>query len=503
MEKLLYLSNWLQKIVDILSVATYFSPLYDQKIDIHVVYNYLTDAAKYVESIIDEINATPPAVTSMVPIDVLISIASKLPINQVYKFFKNLRVKLEKNDENILWYSLFNRDFYKRPLEKLDWQKLYKDYYQHVGDVYVFGNNSNGELGTGNLINMSIPTKLNVESILTRFKNVYCGHNRSFFVDEDNHIYACGENTYGQLGTGNNANRNIPKKIFFKANPLKAKHISCGWEHTVIIDLNNEVYTFGFNYDGQLGTGDNITRYITTKLILEGMPFNARWSACGMNHTILIDLNNNVYSFGFGRVGQLGLGDDKNAGNPTRILLDGKPLKAKYVSCGMNHTVLIDMNDDVYSFGANYTGQLGLSDKINRFVPTKIPNVHQIKQVSCGSDCTLLLNMNGEIYSFGINNHGQLGFASDKLLPYERMVLTPTKIPNLIAKYITCGDYHAAIIDVNNDVYVFGHNDSGQLGIGYNTSDVLVPTKLELKFLPDNVKAKYISCGGAHTALII
>jgi alpha-tubulin suppressor-like RCC1 family protein len=66
----------------------------------------------------------------------------------------------------------------------------------------------------------------------------------------------CGYNNRGQLGLSDDENRTISTQI----PELKAKQISAGAEHTVIIDLNDNVWTFGCNKGGELGLGDNIDR---------------------------------------------------------------------------------------------------------------------------------------------------------------------------------------------------------------------------------------------------
>ena len=101
---------------------------------------------------------------------------------------------------------------------------------------------------------------------------------------------------------------------------------------------------------------------------------------------------NNILSFGYNYFGQLGLGDNTySRSKPTHI----NYMTAKYVSCGNNYTVLIDMNNNVWVFGSNFYGELGLGDNINRTVdiPIKINDI-KAKSISCGSSHTLLIDMN-------------------------------------------------------------------------------------------------------------
>ena len=84
-------------------------------------------------------------------------------------------------------------------------------------------------------------------------------------------------------------------------------------------------------------------------------------------------------------------------------------------------------------------GQLGLGDSIIRNIPIKIPNIIA-KSVSCGGVHTVIIDMNNEVWSFGLNKDGQLGLGDN------RNRNTPTKIPSIIAKSVSCGYYHTVII---------------------------------------------------------
>lgn len=477
MEKLLNLSNWLQKLINFL----------DDNVnnEMQTIYGYLIKASEYM-------SATPKPNVEL-PTDMLISIASELPVNQVNRFFKDLRIKLDKSDVNRLWYLLFNRDFDKRPFDLIDWEKLYQDFYQHVGYVYSFGNNFDGQLGFGDIINRYVPTKMIPD---VRSKYVSCGGFYSMFTDINGELYGCGINYDGQLGLGDLNNRLTPTKITINNRPIKPQYISCGL-HTLLI-VDNEVYSFGENNYGQLGLGymSHMVN-IPTKIIIDGKSLKAKNVSCGGHHTVLIDENNEVRSFGLGYTGRLGLGDENNRNNPTKIILGNSPLKAKSVSCGEDHTIIIDENDEVYSFGYNGRGQLGLGHFNNMNTPTKIMIENEpfkAKHIYCGGHHTIMIDKNDEVYSFGFNEFGQLG------LGHFDNINIPTKIlingnPFRI-KHGSCGGYHTVLVDKNNQVYSFGINRSGESGIGDKIFKVNTPTKL-------GITAKYVSCGYTHTMLIV
>ncbi|GFY47108.1 hypothetical protein TNIN_284731 [Trichonephila inaurata madagascariensis] len=97
---------------------------------------------------------------------------------------------------------------------------------------------------------------------------------------------------------------------------------------------------------------------------------------------------------------------------PARILLPTE-LPVIQIACGLHHNVLLVQNGDVYTFGNNQHGQLGLGNFLIRGTPTlvKFPSCFtstSIIQVAAGSCHTVLLNSQGQVFTFGSNSKGQL-----------------------------------------------------------------------------------------------
>lgn len=210
----------------------------------------------------------------------------------------------------------------------------------------------------------------------------------------------------------------------------------------------------------------------------------AKEVSCGSEHVAIVDLSDNVWMFGGGRFGQLGLGyDEYDTISPEKI----NNIKSKKVSCGSYHTAIIDIEGTVYTFGYNSRGQLGHGDTIDKNIPVPIlmynlngiatSNVN-IVDVSCGMYTTALIDDNGNLFMCGVD-----------------LIFTPAKVGNFKAKQVSSGDYHTGIIDTNNNVWMIGNNENGQLGLGDFAK------RLEPTIIP-NIKAKKISCGGDNTMII-
>jgi alpha-tubulin suppressor-like RCC1 family protein len=77
------------------------------------------------------------------------------------------------------------------------------------------------------------------------------------------------------------------------------------------------------------------------------------------------------------------------------------------IACGNFHTVLLKNNEEVYVFGRNYNGQLGLGHNNDQNVPQLLMKDENINQIACGSYHTVILKSNGNVYIFGNNKVGE------------------------------------------------------------------------------------------------
>jgi alpha-tubulin suppressor-like RCC1 family protein len=424
--------------------------------------------------------------------DEIIQIALQLSINDISSYCSSSkRFNDVICDNNWFWKQKTFYDFGDPDYDYVDdWKVLYKNY----GAVYAFGQNNYGQLGLGDERSRSKPTKIPN----FRVKSIVAGNSHTIAIDFNDDVCVFGHNNFGQLGLGDTTDRVTPTKIPFGAflsETFKAKDIFAGATHTIAIDFNNDIWVFGNNFSGQLGLGDEIPRYVPTKIPFEtfGLQnFKVKSIIAGSDHTIAIDLNDDVWVFGDNKFGQLGLGDRINRNIPTKI----PNFKAKSIVAGGNHTIAIDFNDEVWGFGENNSGQLGLGHTDDTLIPTKIPfralglpNL-KFQSVSTGTSHTIAMDFDNNLWSFGGNVSGQLGLGD------QIFRLIPTQIKNFKFKSFITGTYYTIAIDFfNNDVWVFGSNFYGQLGLGDRTNRY-IPTKIP------NFKCNLVTAGGGYTIAI-
>lgn len=150
-------------------------------------------------------------------------------------------------------------------------------------------------------------------------------------LDLENNIWSTGINESGELGLGDSNYRNI----FTQIPGMKGKFIAAGPRHGLIIDLNNNVWLFGSNDQNQLGfpaTQNTYNAVLTPELLPN---IKAKKRTCGDGNTFVIDLNNNIWFFGYDPMGKSGTNIYKT---DTPIMIG---LKAKQITTGKYHTLLI------------------------------------------------------------------------------------------------------------------------------------------------------------------
>ncbi|CAI9731993.1 E3 ubiquitin-protein ligase MYCBP2-like [Octopus vulgaris] len=124
---------------------------------------------------------------------------------------------------------------------------------------------------------------------------------------------------------------------------------------------------------------------------------------------------------------------------PAEILVGDGDIPVTQVSCGQHHTVVLLQNGDVYTFGSNQYGQLGVGDVAVRGVPTKVLLPISAVQVAAGSSHTVILLANGQVYTCGSYQKGALGRVcpedggvKDKSHPWYTV---PGPVPGIGARY--------------------------------------------------------------------
>ncbi|XP_077002157.1 X-linked retinitis pigmentosa GTPase regulator isoform X2 [Tamandua tetradactyla] len=285
---------------------------------------------------------------------------------------------------------------------------------------------------------------------------------------------------------------NIPSKFWFK-NDVPV-YLSCGDEHSALVTGNNKLYMFGSNNWGQLGLGSKLTMCKPT-CVKALKPEKVKFAACGRNHTLISTEGGNVYAAGGNNEGQLGLGDTEERNTFQLISFFTSQYKIKQLSAGSNTSAALTEDGELFMWGDNSEGQIGLQNITNVCVPHQVTIGKSISWISCGYYHSAFVTK-GELYTFGEPECGKLGLPNEQLTNHR----TPQLVPGISEKVIqvACGGGHTVVL-TEKAVYAFGLGQFGQLGLGTFIFESSEPKVIE--HIKDK-KICHISCGENHTALI-
>ena len=195
---------------------------------------------------------------------------------------------------------------------------------------------------------------------------------------------------------------------------------------------------------------------------------------------------------------------DTNIKNPVKIDLPGT-VTSKAISAGFDHVLALGSDGNVYAWGKNEHGQLGIAaSETPVTTPTLVEGLHNknVKAIAAGRYFSLALTDGGDVYSFGINTKLQLGYE----LAEESHSATPTLISDLDSLFITqisAGYDSAAAQTSDGKVYLWGSTENCILGINdsptealpFELSSVLLTTTIHTAVLSQNHSAFLLNDG--------
>lgn len=275
--------------------------------------------------------------------------------------------------------------------------------------LYSWGNNSAGQLGVGDIIPRSSPVAVLGSLNVSQYGSAIGGnYATSFLITTSNKLYTWGENSLGMLGLGDIVNRSSPVLVTGDWSKVLMRGSS-----TYGIQMDGNTYSWGYNNNGQLGIG-NLTTTSTPTLVSGSLKFVDIF-VCGYDSTYGLTEKGKLYSWGYNNKGQLGIGNTTTKTTPTPVLGDIAFSKIFYPKISASFTSMygIDTQGNLYAWGDNSNGQLGVGDLVARSSPTLVLGGLKWVHLSVGGrvNATSVVGVttSGEVYSWGTNNYGQLG----------------------------------------------------------------------------------------------
>ncbi|MFD0277000.1 hypothetical protein ACFVHB_24265 [Kitasatospora sp. NPDC127111] len=363
------------------------------------------------------------------------------------------------------------------------------------GTALAWGNNRGASLGDGATVDHSTtPGRVcggaPCTGPLQDVVSISSGGFHTLALRSDGTVLAWGENGVGQLGDGTTSTRTTPVPVCAPGATAPCSSfltdvvaVSAGAAHSLALRADGTVLSWGYNSYGQLGNGTTTDSPVPVEADLG----TAVAIAAGGYHSLAVTTSGVVLSWGYNSNGQLGTGSNNNASVPqpvcTPVLCDNYVQNAAAVAAGSFHSLVLNQDGTVLSFGANGYGQLGDGTTTDRNIPVQVCDVggcgtplSGITALDAGYAHSLALRSGGFVRAWGLNSQGQLGDGTNTNSPLPVRVCavgvtTPcgTFLSGISA--VAAGDFHSLALRTDGGVSAWGENASfGALGDGTTTN---------------------------------
>lgn len=358
--------------------------------------------------------------------------------------------------------------------------------------------------------NLYAPTRLRpLVGVDIRFVASGCVSCHCVALDVGGRCYTWGRNERGQLGHGDKLQRDRPT-VVSGLSKHKIIGAGAGRSHTVVVTEDGQSLSFGWNKHGQLGSG-------SLKSEIESSPVrclvsNVKSVACGGEFTIWLTSNEgaSILTAGLPQYGQLGHGTDNEYNtkdSSVRLAYEAQPRPKAIaslagetivrVACGTNHTVAVDSNGYVYTWGFGGYGRLGHREQKDEWSPRRI-DVFQRQNVlppdavvSAGGVNSACTAAGGQLYMWGkIKNTGD-----DWMYPKPHMDLSGWHL-----RCMDSGNMHH-FVGADSSCISWGHAQNGELGYGANAQkSSAIPKKVDIL---EGMHVISVACGLAHSMVVV
>ena len=257
--------------------------------------------------------------------------------------------------------------------------------------VYMWGDSCHGKLGNGftsDFRKQTLPSMIHCIFPSTPIQ-ISCGLHHTLILTQAGVLFGIGKGDDSQLGTGDDDVRIKPCPITSIKN---VAYIAAGVKHSAALTRSGEVFTWGENVDGVLGHGSSVMYTGQSGEAVRSPTFVRAFTgvkvkriSCGFRHMMALTAQGKVYTWGCGKLGRLGHGDEADQINPKEVEDLGK-LQVTAICCGAAHSVIAASDARTFCWGANDCGQLGLNSTDPSLLPAGAGSfAGGVKEIACGT----------------------------------------------------------------------------------------------------------------------
>ena len=235
------------------------------------------------------------------------------------------------------------------------------------------------------------------------------------------------------------------------------------------LDAHGGLYMWGQFPPGLLGTNNYGAQAVPLQVPVPAGATAWYQVAGGQDHSLAIANNGQLYSWGDNCCGQLGIGPLPAQLAPVPVRAPAAVSGWRKAAAGALYSVAIDNTGRLYAWGNNWVGQLGIGSTFYPYEPVPVPfpaGVSNWVDVAAGSEHTLVLAASGMLYACGVNTQGELGnntISND--VPYGVSHLIPAHFPSGVTGWtqIAAGAFHSLALGNDGNLYSWGYNLGGEV----------------------------------------
>jgi len=360
------------------------------------------------------------------------------------------------------------------------------------GDAHNIGLDENGKA-------YSLPSPLDFNPFPNgsthKVTDVVCGKEHSLLLTEHGQVFSWGGGSRGQLGHGNLVSEEKPKLIM-ALDGMRIRKIAAGGWHSACISQYDDLYMFGWNESGQLAQPTNLTKpaecfSAVEKLFMACCTMQPEDDAAlprgfDSEDCDVYQKNNDSNSESVGNV-EGSIGTSSSVSN----LFGGSSCMGNTGTGSVTNPL-----GNFFSSGATVNGPLGCTEAMDSLEKDTLTCYNS---TSCNADSTDLVVVQCLPMLVSLpspNNHGSSGFSN------LGKNMKGSESDSTRALDVACGSRHTVVLTKSNQLWTFGWNKYGQLGLGHNHSRD-APEKINIPKSITGKSLKMLRCGDWGTAIVV
>lgn len=368
------------------------------------------------------------------------------------------------------------------------------------GTLWSWGKNTFSEAGTGNVTPVLTPAKIAAVTG-TKFTQVAAGVLSMYAVDVDGGLWTWGRDNVGQLGnTSAVGGTKVPTKLA----GATWKTVDAGDNHACGIRTDGSLWCWGSGDGKWRGSTSYAAAPVRVHVAGESdattAPTTFTALSVGATHQVAISAAGDVYTWGAGTGGQLGLGNTSTKTQPTRVTFAGTTATFVDVAASVGTTYAVDAYGRLYAWGASGHGQLGDGETVGATSPVRVASNILFRSVYAAGATAYGVARDGTLYTWGAAADGALGTGDDTGQH------TPTAVSDdaaflTVAATAPSSTIRAAV-DSTHRLWVWGAGDTGSFGDGSSTPQTRDEAQQQRIRAGGGITVTQIAAGTNHTVTL-